>query len=114
MKITIDVSEKNEGTNAPWWIIIDTMGITKIENFQNITPMISGPFFSREHAENYLKNNKHNYSDDAIVYCKSGFHNHKYVSAYNNAEKEIERIKMPHDRDNFYDNFSENLEAKKD
>ena len=54
MKITIEVSEKNEGTSAPYWLILDpkqnmpcSVGV--------LGGQIVGPFFSREEAENELQ-----------------------------------------------------------
>lgn len=94
MKITIDVSEKNEGTNAPWWIIIDPFNLSNVYrndtkellSVMDIAFAISGPFFSRESAQNYLDQNHYNFSEHARVYCKSGYHNKTYANAYNNEE----------------------------
>lgn len=69
MKITIEVSEKNEGTTAPWWVIIDPKRCAVKRDYNSIANAITGPFFSRETAEVYLKAKSHNFSDKAITYC---------------------------------------------
>ena len=89
MKITIDVSEKNEGTNSPWWIIIDTANQKQITDYNDIIPMITGPFFSREEAENYIREYPYRFTKHAVVFCKSGYPNDKYSYAYNIAKSEL-------------------------
>ena len=75
MKIEIEVSEKNEHTAAPWWIIIDPwQNFRKDEHgISTIASMITGPFFSREEAEYILDIKAHHYSKHARVYCHSGY-----------------------------------------
>lgn len=79
-KIEIEISEDNEGTAAPYWLIIDPR-----QNFRkdqegacNIAHMITGPFFSREEAENTLKRTRYNYGRGALVWCSSGCHTIQY------------------------------------
>ena len=74
MKITIDVSEKNEGTAAPYWLILDP----KQNMSHSVDMLITGPFFSREEAESVLHRTKYNYSHRAIVYCMSGCYTDQY------------------------------------
>ena len=80
MKIEIEVSEKNESTRAPWWMIVDPR-----QNFKTdekgayaIARMITGPFFSRKEAEDALKRKRYNYGKGALVWCASGFLTQQY------------------------------------
>lgn len=82
MKIEIEVSEENECTSAPWWLIIDPR-----QNFSkgddgvtNIAFMITGPFFSREEAEGVLQRQRYNFGKGAKVWCHSGCHTVQYAS----------------------------------
>ena len=91
MKLTINnVSTENEGTAAPWWLIIDPKQNfrTNIDGCHAIAHMISGPFFSREAAQRYLDNKRYNFGSNAIVYCHSGHYSHEYTEAYKKAFKE--------------------------
>jgi len=76
MKIEIEVSEKNESTRSPYWMIIDPSlsngifrEIPQCERPNMISGMITGPFFSREAAEGALKAQRYNYGKHAIVWC---------------------------------------------
>lgn len=81
-------SADNEGTESPWWMIIDPRGladqIKKSEDVDHndivhsIASSIAGPFFSRSDAQNYLDAKGYEYSKHARVYCKSGHWSHKY------------------------------------
>lgn len=82
MKIEIEVSEKNECTRSPWWMIVDPR-----QNFRtdpdashNIAAMITGPFFSREEAEYVLKGRRYNFGRGAVVFCASGGDTIQYAS----------------------------------
>jgi rhodanese-related sulfurtransferase len=86
MKIEIEVSELNEGTSAPWWVIIDPKQMMKPDPYAVMIGMITGPFFSRESATNFLKAKRHNYSSKAVVYCASGCDSYQYAKAYKEAE----------------------------
>lgn len=90
MKIEIEVSEKNEGTQAPWWMIIDPRQNlhTGREACFNIAGMITGPFFSREHAERVLQAQRYNFGKGAVVYCHSGHANRDYYEQISKAERE--------------------------
>jgi len=82
----IKVSEKNEGTRSPYWIIIDPSQNFWVNNdgVHNIASMITGIWFSRESAEEFLHNTRYNFSKHAVVYCMSGTHSHEYESAVEN------------------------------
>lgn len=68
----------NEGTSAPYWLIIDPYRQMFECNAHTVASMISGPFFSREDAEKYLNSRRYNYSKHAVVYCHSGYFSRKY------------------------------------
>jgi hypothetical protein len=86
MKIELEVSELNEATSAPWWVIVDPKQMMKPDPYQVMMNMITGPFFSRESASLFLKAKRHRYSDRAVVYCASGCDSWQYAKAYKNAE----------------------------
>ena len=64
MEITLEVSEKNESTSNPWWIIIDPeQNLEKNDDgIHKIASMITGPFFSRGTAEEFLERTRYNFS----------------------------------------------------
>lgn len=74
MKIELEVSEKNEATRSPWWLIIDPKQNFKThdDGIYNIASMITGPFFSREEAQKFLDLTYYNFSKNAKVFCHSG------------------------------------------
>ena len=91
MKIELEISEKNEGTSDPWWIIIDPK-----QNFNTddnglyaIAGMITGPFFSRESAQEFLDRTRYNFSKNAHVYCHSGYYSDEYKEAIRKATPQI-------------------------
>ena len=86
MKIELDVSELNEGTSAPWWVIIDPKQMMKPDPYAVMIGMITGPFFSRMEATNFLKAKRHHYTSKAVVYCASGCDSYQYAKAYKEAE----------------------------
>lgn len=67
----------NEGTRAPWWSIIDPKQNFEIDH-NRIASMITGPFFSREEAEEFLQRTRYNFSKHAKVFCHSGCYSKKY------------------------------------
>lgn len=87
MKIELEVSEENEGTDSPWWVIIDPHQNfhTNERGIHNIASMITGPFFSRESAEKHIELRRYNFSDNVIVYCLSGYWSNKYKQALRKA-----------------------------
>jgi len=83
MKITLEVSEINEATAFPYWIIIDPRQnfLTNDRGIHNIAGMITGPFFDRLEAENVLKAQRYNFGKGAKVYCCSGHNTVQYRTA---------------------------------
>lgn len=84
MKIQIEVSDDNESTAQPWWIIIDPHQ-NLARNVDEAAADITGPFFSRAEAEACLFERRHHYSKRAMVYCKSGYATEQYREAIRDA-----------------------------
>ena len=92
MKNRINVSEKNEATAFPYWVIIEPMQnfLTNNQGLHNIANMSTGIWFSREAAQEYLDCNPHHYSKHAKVYCQSEHCSSDWVNAINNAKERKE------------------------
>jgi len=74
-------SADNEATRSPYWTIVDPyrqLFELGDRGIHTVASMISGLFFSREDAENYLRATRYNFSKHARVYCHSGHHSKKY------------------------------------
>lgn len=101
MKISLEVSEKNEGTDAPWWILVDPgmihqmmEGVAEhgeVPSEDRIRDAIAfsivGPFFSREAGQEYLKRRHYEYSKNAIIWCSSGYWSGQYKRAIQEARQ---------------------------
>ena len=83
IKIQLEISDRNECTAAPWWAVLDPRRHKMLRrgDVHGLAGMITGPFFSREEAQEYLDGNKHNHSDKALVYCLSGWNSGQYAEA---------------------------------
>lgn len=86
----------NEGTESPYWLIIDpsNLGLSWKDGDETVfaaldeenvhrtghrvTDCITGPFFSREDAAQHLKARRYAFSDQTFVYCHSGYASRKY------------------------------------
>ena len=90
MKITLNVSEENEATEFPWWLIIDPeQNLSKSKgSCQVIADMITGPFFSRKEAEDHLRSRRYAFGTNAVVYCHSGYWSKQYKEAIRNGVKD--------------------------
>ena len=66
-----------EGTAYPYWIIIDPRQNMDC-NIHATASMISGIFFSRKEAQEYLDAKHYNFTDRAKVYCHSGHFSGKW------------------------------------
>lgn len=89
MKIELEISEEHESTAAPYWLIIDPKNAPIIRGVREISMMITGPFFSRKSAQDVLDSKHYNFSDEAIVYCKSGYYSREYMDAIQKAEERL-------------------------
>ena len=70
-------SGDNEATRSPYWLILDPMQNMRC-SIHVMAGGITGPFFCREDAENFLRATRYNFSDRAHVYCLSGHNSKKY------------------------------------
>ena len=79
------ISEKNEGTSFPFWIIIDPKQNfnTGIQGLHNIAWMITGVWLSREAAQSYLDAHRYNFSKNAKAYCHSGCYSSDWIDLSN-------------------------------
>jgi len=77
LKISLKVSGDNESTESPWWAIIDPIQNMDL-NINMAASQITGPFFSRAEAEDFLKATRYNFRKRACVYCFSGYYSHQY------------------------------------
>jgi hypothetical protein len=93
VKIQIEVSEKNEGTESPWWMIVEPLRGSS-RKAESVAHCITGPFFSREAAERELQSRSYDYHKDAIVWCASGYHSGQYKLALRSekAAQELNRF----------------------
>ena len=87
MKIEIELSELNEGTESPWWIIIDPRQNFEVDDqgVCSIAHMITGPFFSRKEAEDFLSKTRYNFGKHPVVWCHSGYYSEQYKNAIRKA-----------------------------
>jgi len=80
------VEGSNEATDSPYWLIIDPCTLERNRDddeaedpdIYRVAHCISGIFFSRKDAEDFLEATRYNYSDKARVYCHSGWRSRKY------------------------------------
>lgn len=90
LKIELEISTHNEGTAAPWWMIINPrqlMASNDREACHAVAGMVTGPFFSRAAAQEHLDAKRHRFGKNAVVFCASGCDSWEYARAYNEAEK---------------------------
>lgn len=86
-EIRLTISDENEGTEAPWWVILDPCQMMK-PDIHTLAGMVTGPFFSRGTAETYLYNHAYNFSKRAQVFCMSGYRSKQYKDAWRKGLKE--------------------------
>jgi hypothetical protein len=89
MRVTVEVSEENESTRAPWWMIINPRQSMRTgrDACHAIAGMITGPFFSRAEAQAHLDAKQYNYGPGAVVYCHSGHASGAYCRQIEEGEK---------------------------
>jgi hypothetical protein len=92
MKIEIELSEACEATAYPWWMIVDPKQNFKT-NEQGAAAvamgMITGPFFSREAAQNELTRRRYAYGKGACVWCACGYRSYEYTEAIDKAKGKV-------------------------
>lgn len=67
----------NEATRCPYWMILDPRQMFRC-NPHELAGMITGPFFSRKDAQDFLTLTRYNFSKYVVVYCMSGNYSKKY------------------------------------
>ena len=80
MTIQLEVSGESEGTRYPWWVIIDPKQNMRC-NIHEAAGQVTGPFFSRESAEEFFNRTRYNFGPKAVVYCLSGYCSSQYSRA---------------------------------
>lgn len=86
MRITLDVSENCESTAEPWWFIVDPVQNLRC-SVSVAARQITGPFFSREEGESFLRRASHHFTKRAIVWCASGCDARQYATAIREARR---------------------------
>lgn len=83
----------NEGTRAPYWLIIDPIQMMQ-PDCHRVATMVTGPFFSREAAQSHLDARRYAYSKRAVVYCHTAHWSREYcqlqeaaIATYNDNRK---------------------------
>jgi hypothetical protein len=116
-------SADNEGTDSPYWLIIDPSAISDslrfskeddptgwytadldddfvIERIESmIVHCITGPFFSRKDAEDHLKARHYGFSKKAYVYCHSGYWSRKYKTFWKSIDRDPSARKPSPEKD---------------
>lgn len=101
MKIELEISEENESTESPWWMLIEPNILR--EMFEAVAEhgevpdadrirtaiaySVEGPFFSRKEGENYLSARSYDYTKSAKVWCASGYRSEQYKQAIRASKK---------------------------
>jgi len=67
----------NESASSPYWLILDPKRNMRC-NIHELAGQITGPFFCREDAEDFLERTRYNFSSRAKTYCLSGNYSKKY------------------------------------
>lgn len=80
LQVTVTVSTECEMTRSPWWIIIDPKQNMRM-SLHEAASQITGPFFSRKEAQDFLDATRYNFSHRAKVYCHSGCYSRQYDKA---------------------------------
>ena len=65
-----------ECTEHPWWAIVDprqVFALTDGRGVASVAQCITGPYFSREAAEEQLRARRHAYGPHAGVWCFGGY-----------------------------------------
>lgn len=70
-----------EATAYPWWAIVDPRQVMRLSGGHGLARTagaITGLFFSREAAQDYLDSHRYNYGPHAAVWCFSGHASREY------------------------------------
>ncbi len=80
MQIKIELSEENEGTSEPYWLILAPLQNMRAD-IHALAGQITGPFFSRKSADDHLNSRRYAFASTAGVYCMSGYWSKEYKAA---------------------------------
>jgi hypothetical protein len=75
-----------EGTANPYWLIIDPHQMLK-PDCHSVATMITGPFFSREVAQQHLDARRYAFGKHAAVYCHSAYWSKQYCAMQDAAHR---------------------------
>jgi hypothetical protein len=91
MKVEIELSDNNEGTSYPYWLIIDPRQMLQLD-VHVVASMITGPFMGRDEANDELLRGvrSNRYSGRARVFCHTGYYSGRYRDAIDAARKRQE------------------------
>jgi len=84
---SIKTEGDNEATAFPFWIIIDPRQNMSC-SVDEVASQITGVWFSRKSAKEYLGSHSYNFSKRARVYCHTGNKSCDYREAIENANKD--------------------------
>jgi hypothetical protein len=79
-------SKDSEFTAYPFWLIINPKQMLK-PDCHTVAGMITGPFFSRESAQNHLETRRYAFGKNAVVYCCSGYWSKDFCKVYDQSKK---------------------------
>lgn len=72
--------QETEATDSPWWVIIKPRGM--IHSASDISSRLTGPFFSRQDAQDHVNARKHAFNDKTEIWCLSGYWSRKFKLMY--------------------------------
>ena len=81
INVKLKVSTVHESTSFPWWVILDPRQNMR-RCYDSLGSQVTGPYFSRKEAEDFLHMTRYNFSPRAVVYCMSGTYARQYKMAY--------------------------------
>jgi len=84
-KIDSMLAAGDEATKAPYWLILDPKQNMEC-SIHALAGQITGPFFSRKDAQEFLEATRYNFGTRAVVYCKSGCRSRKYLEYCRNLQ----------------------------
>jgi hypothetical protein len=94
-KIELEISDDNESTSYPWWVILRPVWATRKRlSSADVSNAVEGPFFSREEAQVELDSRRYYYGKQAVVWCLSGCNSSQYRIAIDGVEKVAEFKKL--------------------
>ena len=73
--------DNQEGTAFPYWFIVNPHQTFRCDPHE-IASMITGPFFSRASAQEFLDRTRYNFGKYACVYCNSAYNSRDYRTLF--------------------------------